>query len=113
MLTPQQKKLLEVLRTADGPLGATEAARQAGIKANSASSLLSRMAAMEPPMVARDEEGGWSIAARPEPEITQEGLGITDYEVFKSIGRKIGIPPDLVEVTADHVWAEGDSNLNK
>lgn len=54
----------------------------------------------------KDELAGVSGVA---DELDEEKLGTTEYQQFVKLGKLHGVaPPDLIKITADHVWAGGD-----
>lgn len=44
----------------------------------------------------------------PETPPTEESLGLSPYEHFKTLGRKIGVNDQLVEVITDHISNGGN-----
>ena len=44
----------------------------------------------------------------PSPKLTQEDAGVTPYQQFLIIGKKVGLTPDLVDLTADAVFSNGN-----
>jgi len=110
MPSPQQEKLLEILAGETGAISAAELAKKAGIPNTEAvRTQLGRLARED--LVGKDAQGEWTLA---EPgreylnQLTEETAGTSEYEIFMSLGRRIGVTGDLIRVVAEHVWSGGD-----
>lgn len=110
MPSPQQEKLLEILAGETGAISAAELAKKAGIPNTEAvRTQLGRLARED--LVGKDAQGEWTLA---EPgreylnQLTQETAGTSEYEIFMSLGRRIGVTGDLLRVVAEHVWSGGE-----
>ncbi|MBA7599319.1 hypothetical protein ES703_06351 [subsurface metagenome] len=110
MPSPQQEKLLELLAGETGAVSAAELAKKAGIpNIEAVRTQLGRLA--KEALVSKDAQGEWTLADEGREylnQLTQETAGTSEYEIFKSLGRRIGVVGELIGVVAEHVWSGGD-----
>jgi len=110
MASPQQEKLLELLAGESGAISAAELAKKAGIpNIEAVRTQLGRLAKED--LVGKDAQGEWTLADPGREylnQLTQETAGTSEYEIFKSLGRRIGVVGELIGVVAEHVWSGGD-----
>lgn len=52
-------------------------------------------------------EGQAELAKAQKPKVTEEAALVTDYQIFMQKGSLIGIPENVVSMTAEHIWNGG------
>ncbi len=104
-----KNEIIEALMAEGGPLTVSDLAKKMNLEASQITMQVARM--VKAGDVAKNEAGELSVTEKAKEAVTassQVDVGATDYEHFKYLAIKIGIPGDLIDVTTEHVWNGGD-----
>ncbi len=104
-----KSEILQALAAESGPITTSALAEKMGVELNQLTTPVSRM--VKAGEILKNEASEISISEKGREEVTlpsEVEVGATDFDHFKYLGKKIGVIGDLIDVTANHVWAGGD-----
>lgn len=102
-----QEKILEELAKATGPTPLPDLGKKLGEKVNEFSSQLKRLVKKGE---IEETDAGLLISTEGRDRLykpSQIEAKLTEYDYFRELGKSIGIPPDILNVTVEHVWKGG------
>ena len=102
-------EMLQALAAESGPITISSLAEKIGAQATQITAQVTRM--VKAGEIEKNQDGEISISEKAREEVTASSevdVGATDFDHFMSLGKKIGVTGNLIDVTANHVWAGGD-----
>lgn len=102
-------EILEALAAESGPITVSALAEKMAVETSQLTTQISRL--LKSGQVVKNEVGEVLLAEKGHDELTASSeveVGATDFDYFKSLGKKIGVVGDIIDVTTNHVWAGGD-----
>ncbi|MFH1763649.1 MAG: hypothetical protein ABIF09_05590 [Gemmatimonadota bacterium] len=121
-----KETILGALRDSGGPLSGQELGEKVGLKFRQMQTQVGRWVDMG--LIEKTEDSKFALTEKGQAELvrdiedglmgdsaddgdepSQESMGRTDFQRFIQIGKQVGIaPPQLITLTANHVWNGGD-----
>ena len=107
-------QILELLLSKTAPISMSDLAKELGLKSAEVSTQLKRLSEEKPgkpALVSVNDEGNYEISdagrqkVNPDTEVSE---GLTEGEIFKNYGIRIGVKKDIVSLVQEHVWNGGE-----
>ena len=108
------EQILEALLSKTSAISMSDLAKELGVKAAEISTPLKRLCEEKPgkpALISVNEEGNYELTDAGRQKInpnTEVSEGLTEGEIFKNYGIRIGVKKDIVSLVQEHVWNGGD-----
>ena len=107
-------QILELLLSKTAPVSMGDLAKELGLKSAEISTQLKRLSEDKPgkpALLIVNEEGNYEISDAGRQKVnpnTEESEGLTEGQIFKNYGIRIGVKRDIVALVQEHIWNGGE-----